>query len=45
MADEATVVFHPLEILNVPLPDAYTRYWKRLALYQRHEHCHEIVAI
>jgi hypothetical protein len=35
----------PKASLNIPLPDAYTRYWERSVLIQRHGQYYELVAI
>lgn len=43
MAAEATVIFNPLEILNIPLPDAYPCYWSAATLHQRREQCWAMV--
>jgi len=44
MDNPVTVAFHPLEILNIPLEDAYPRYWILEALHERADRCKNIVA-
>jgi len=43
MDNPVTVAFHPLEILNIPLEDAYPRYWTIEAIHERADRCKEIV--